>query len=1271
MGDGLSPYLLGIQRQVGNRAVVTLLARQVAPTTAAPPESGVLAKALERELSGAPRLEHGFELADALAAAATRTVGRAADDDQRAQVERRAAEILSVHRWVGDTTYDVHSALKGLNDLQRAGNADPEAPDLHLSYGLRLVTSRLAEHAAEHVLTALTPSITPGDTLAFVGDDLDVAVNALSDGSALLDLELEGTLLALTDARENFQAAPAGEDRAPYGAEIGRLARRALLLDRQLTGVGKANPLDRHLTTIGARIAAIRNQAQTEDESMKAMDTDLSLLGENVTPIRHADYTLPLDPTILPEEAFPKATDAASDEFMGELADRLADQAKQLEELKDKVVPKSPTFRLDELAQVHARWWGFFSAEQERRDMALNPFWQLLDKGWDVLGNAALPSQVAISAAVVRAQMLSQFSTFIGMMMGEATSTFSGEVASPQRVEPDVTGSARHPDYSFAEVQPQVSRNRHGSLVRRTPGIEPSGKGEAGSRAEYVAEERARTAREFTDLARHQAPAKEAAARGITPDEKPIVGLHSVEAQEGWSYLVDVRDLVGTGDIVAREHKVMAAEVAEYLTAARQHAASRSAPHRPKAGGRPLGETAIRRGGVEAGEGTAAARYLEGADRPEPSAAANRLRHHLQAADERMATAKAKGPTRVLLEDLEGYLDEFFVANQAKGVRVAAIFLIGQREHDVGAQLFGLLDPAALQHLITEAIKVTVIMNILQRMGPLGTLAALAYQTYLKSQGVSNVAAFIGIATFMWEASSTDDFRQARAFALMSKKIVGDAAELLEDLLAKPVDIGLGKLAENPPSGAREAADALAPILRDPAARQQLLNGANAEIARLEAEQTLTGSSNPELDAWRVFRNQIEGVSRPGDPPVGADVPLDVRSPGKTALDTAFVEPGRTSRSTRALHEGLGDLSGKVPIIENPDPALGATVRVHYDGGQVRMEVGPEAGKREVQQHYETARILYRYQTPVGRILRLLERATSWLTGQKGHGSAQFEARLEVRKLRTMIDELSGEKLAIDALARRMSTDPGAAATRAKDLDARLTDLEAQLAYHEKQLTSVEAGRGWVAAEDRRRPRRPKGFETTQYRPSKLRVKAGTVPGLESTRPPTGRPQVREVTVEEQIHSINFEWDKVRAATPTTALRRKAQAELPEGAPDPAFPGRVTDGPGQADHIVSVDRIRRMPGFAALDVKRQIEILNLESNFVALSPMANRSKGALSFSEWKGHKGMDVQADPKWLDEMIQREREQILIIERKINELLREQMNEQQWQGPDPARTP
>jgi hypothetical protein len=163
---------------------------------------------------------------------------------------------------------------------------------------------------------------------------------------------------------------------------------------------------------------------------------------------------------------------------------------------------------------------------------------------------------------------------------------------------------------------------------------------------------------------------------------------------------------------------------------------------------------------------------------------------------------------------------------------------------------------------------------------------------------------------------------------------------------------------------------------------------------------------------------------------------------------------------------------------------------------------------------------------------------------------------------------------------------------------------------------------------------------------------------LEQEAELTGRVGGRRVTSEEQLYGIPLDWDAtVRAKTPTDQLRQWAQQRLPINAPDPAFPGRLVAELAQADHIVPVDYIRGMPGFAQLDTADQLKVLNLPPNFEPLSGLANRSKNNRLPSEWFGHKGLDLAVDESYLKTLIAKERRLIPFLQDKINELLRLQL--------------
>lgn len=184
--------------------------------------------------------------------------------------------------------------------------------------------------------------------------------------------------------------------------------------------------------------------------------------------------------------------------------------------------------------------------------------------------------------------------------------------------------------------------------------------------------------------------------------------------------------------------------------------------------------------------------------------------------------------------------------------------------------------------------------------------------------------------------------------------------------------------------------------------------------------------------------------------------------------------------------------------------------------------------------------------------------------------------------------------------------------------------------------------------------RRVRGLQSSGEQ-SRFSPKAGTMEGLEHTES-AGAVRGREVTPEEQRFGIPSaeDWEGVRGATPTSEQRAAAQEALPEGSPDPALPG-VTVGKAQADHIVSVDRIRRMPGFAQLDEAAQIKVLNMDENLAPLGEVANQAKGGKAIADFHEAKGIAV--DAQWKADMLAREQAVLPKIQERINELLREQM--------------
>ncbi|AFE04347.1 hypothetical protein COCOR_01875 [Corallococcus coralloides DSM 2259] len=198
----------------------------------------------------------------------------------------------------------------------------------------------------------------------------------------------------------------------------------------------------------------------------------------------------------------------------------------------------------------------------------------------------------------------------------------------------------------------------------------------------------------------------------------------------------------------------------------------------------------------------------------------------------------------------------------------------------------------------------------------------------------------------------------------------------------------------------------------------------------------------------------------------GDEGPLPVDAAGPTARP-----PAKSERVT-ALELELGDLQGKVAVVEVGPPELkGRSTRVRYRKGRVQIEVGPEAGPHQIRTHVETARLLRRYEGPIGHIRRLLSRLVQAVTRIAGdvipaYGTLGFESRLEVRKLNRIISELESLHAGIDERIQKVGDKEGSALAREKESVQRdIAELELQLEHYERLVDSLEAGRGYVAAE--------------------------------------------------------------------------------------------------------------------------------------------------------------------------------------------------------------
>jgi hypothetical protein len=135
------------------------------------------------------------------------------------------------------------------------------------------------------------------------------------------------------------------------------------------------------------------------------------------------------------------------------------------------------------------------------------------------------------------------------------------------------------------------------------------------------------------------------------------------------------------------------------------------------------------------------------------------------------------------------------------------------------------------------------------------------------------------------------------------------------------------------------------------------------------------------------------------------------------------------------------------------------------------------------------------------------------------------------------------------------------------------------------------------------------------------------------------------------------EYKSLREDTPTQEIRDKVNEGHDKTAVtnDEALPGKTFTGALEADHIVPMDKITKMDVFGKLTREQQLEVLNNEENFTGLSKSANTSKQSKSYEEWthykKGKPG-EVEVNPEFRNEMIEKERELEGKLQKQIDDL-------------------
>jgi hypothetical protein len=293
----------------------------------------------------------------------------------------------------------------------------------------------------------------------------------------------------------------------------------------------------------------------------------------------------------------------------------------------------------------------------------------------------------------------------------------------------------------------------------------------------------------------------------------------------------------------------------------------------------------------------------------------------------------------------------------------------------------------------------------------------------------------------------------------------GSAAQMLH-----PGDTGGTQRTWEPdaePSARAADVESGGPATGDGAAARALPDGESRVTPEAE------GRAAPRPEEPTPAAREVEGraAPRPEEPtPAAREAEGEARVPRDGAEAVPATRPPAVSERVLRLEAELGDLRGKVSVVEVGPPELtGASTRVRYRNGRFQLEVGPGAGPSQIRGHRETARILLRYEGPIGHIRRLLSRITQLFTRIPGYGTQGFESRLEVRKLNGIISDLEAMQRDIEGRIERLGGRDGESLARESDsLQRQIDDLRGQLHLHELLVDSLEPGQGVVAAFDKR-----------------------------------------------------------------------------------------------------------------------------------------------------------------------------------------------------------
>ena len=989
-------------------------------------------------------------------------------------------------------SFDLAEAVKKLYELMPS--SDPA--DIQVTnFGFEYMYGRLVAHSADFVALNLQEyahgdeidadaglSAVAGDSNTAYGQifqDLSRIVHAMADGKSLLMLELEGLVSTLVELRNHPDANGTRDQQEQNFRKRSEVARRALLVNRKLMQMTDdqtaPTPLD---DTVKNTLSQIRRTSASEEDTRKELGDAKSLLaaqplnmGARVDDPHFAQSGLSEEgdaAKIDPQEAFPKTTDRFMTNTHRSLTDRINTQSEGLKAQLARIVPphESSKYDLPEFVRVHRHWFSLFGVEKERSLIQQSGALTIYEGIHQATAIGTLSVSGDMMTAWLRYQTMQQAMELLDQHVSTGVDREFGDEINRQKLgrKDKLSGTgASNATYEFGELYDASAK---------------SAEGEAASRTNVGAKGARTSAEKFTAAAKAPAAEQMQAAhqQGLTPKMLPVVGLKSVQAKEGWTYLVEIPDYVSDNKTIAYEQKTATPEVAEFLLAQRQHVATLKTQH----GRFETVQLPGRSGKTPIPAHVGLTPALEGGDTSQRSSL-DRADFNARKAIG-MPGRTSGGPTpsgsALLQEAVLDYLDAFFKRSDS-AMRVAAVIHLMNVEHGIGKVFDKMLEPAEIAKVLAKAFGIGFGLGVLGSLGPIGRVLSTGIGQVMKVAGGSDLTAALTVAGFLKLVAGAQSFVTARMLGYIGVPIVEDIKQLFESVISAPAAMAgskaadatvkavLDKINQKPPSTIAEAAGLARELANaSPEARQEMLAAVDSYIAEMDAQGVGTTHSQQDYDVMVAFRNAFHQQSTYNQVLDPFTTKLETSKPPESAKSPFEGEPFKMlPPGERAkLLGAMGNLAGKVMLFQDPtlSGADAATVRVHYDNGRVRIHHGTEATARDIELHMPTVRKLRQYEGLTGSIRILLGRAIALLgfTQTPEYASKGFEAEQEIAKLTTIRDDLTARQEAIDLNARRYIDQEIDAAV----IDRHIADIDKQILEHMRNLDSVEAGRGFIEA---------------------------------------------------------------------------------------------------------------------------------------------------------------------------------------------------------------